>query len=175
MERDWLNDWAGFFGALLRNGGLTPNGSVDTAQSSQLYSALIGGIIKSAGLRDVGTGAGQIPDMSSFNGSRSSNGYQLIPGGLIVQWGISSQSTGGSDPFVVFPIPFPTAVLHLSTSDYIDVTNRPVTRTMWQANTVNRLNFQALQMGTLTQTAVNTAPTLTIPVPSSCPWFAIGY
>lgn len=41
MERDWLNDWAGFFGALLHNTGATPNGNVDTAQSSQTYDALI--------------------------------------------------------------------------------------------------------------------------------------
>lgn len=40
MERDWLNDWAGFFGALLNRAGVVPNGNVDTAQSSQLYDAL---------------------------------------------------------------------------------------------------------------------------------------
>lgn len=40
MERDWLNDWNGFFGALLSRAGMTPNGNVDTAQSSQLYDAL---------------------------------------------------------------------------------------------------------------------------------------
>lgn len=41
MERDWLNDWAGFFGAILSNAGVTPNGNVDTAQSSQLYDAMM--------------------------------------------------------------------------------------------------------------------------------------
>lgn len=40
MERDWLNDWAGFFGALLSGAGVTPNGNVDTARASQLYDAL---------------------------------------------------------------------------------------------------------------------------------------
>lgn len=41
LERDWLNDWGGFFGALLRNAGLTPNETVDTAQSSQFYDAMM--------------------------------------------------------------------------------------------------------------------------------------
>lgn len=41
LEKDWLNDQAGFFGALLRNAEMTPNGLVDTAQRSQFYDALL--------------------------------------------------------------------------------------------------------------------------------------
>lgn len=41
MERDWLNDWNGFFGALLKGVGITPNGNVDTALTSQFYDALL--------------------------------------------------------------------------------------------------------------------------------------
>lgn len=41
LEKDWLNDQAGFFGALLRNAEMTPNGLVDTAQKSQFYDALV--------------------------------------------------------------------------------------------------------------------------------------
>lgn len=40
MERDWLNDWNAFFGALLNNANVAPNGTVDTATASQLYDAL---------------------------------------------------------------------------------------------------------------------------------------
>ncbi|MFP2803416.1 phage tail protein, partial [Escherichia coli] len=40
-----------------------------------------------AAKRNVGTGSGQIPDMSSFSGSIASKGYQKLPGGLIIQWG----------------------------------------------------------------------------------------
>lgn len=47
MERDWLNDWNAFFGALLANAGVSPNGNVDTAQSSQMYDALLGVIDRS--------------------------------------------------------------------------------------------------------------------------------
>jgi len=41
FEQDLMNDWAGFFGALLKNGGVTPNGVVDTALNSQYYDALM--------------------------------------------------------------------------------------------------------------------------------------
>lgn len=41
LEKDWLNDYSGFFGALLKNAQMTPNGTIDTAQRSQFYDALI--------------------------------------------------------------------------------------------------------------------------------------
>lgn len=41
FEADWANDWDGFFARILNVAGVTPNGSVDTGSSSQLYDALI--------------------------------------------------------------------------------------------------------------------------------------
>ena len=41
FEQDLMNDWAGFFGALLKNGGVVPNGVVDTALNSQYYDAMM--------------------------------------------------------------------------------------------------------------------------------------
>ncbi|EOB3116329.1 hypothetical protein ACIJH6_003936, partial [Yersinia enterocolitica] len=40
-----------------------------------------------AATKNVGTGVGQIPDMSSFISSFAQNGYFKFPGGLIIQWG----------------------------------------------------------------------------------------
>lgn len=40
LEKDWLNDWDGFFGSLLSNAGLTPDGNVDAVGASQYYTAL---------------------------------------------------------------------------------------------------------------------------------------
>lgn len=40
LEQDWANDWDGFFGRLLTVAGITANGNVDTALSSQYYDAL---------------------------------------------------------------------------------------------------------------------------------------
>lgn len=39
IERDWANDWDGYFGAVMRGAGATPNGQVDTAQASQYFDA----------------------------------------------------------------------------------------------------------------------------------------
>lgn len=40
LEKDWANDVLGFLSHLLVSAGLTPNGTVDTALSSQYYDAL---------------------------------------------------------------------------------------------------------------------------------------
>lgn len=72
LEQQWANDWDGFFGRLLTLAGVTPNGNVDTASSSQYYDALKSlflqrtdpfGDIKSDGsvptaLANLGLGAG---------------------------------------------------------------------------------------------------------------------
>jgi len=41
LERDWANDWDGFFGSLLTSAGITPNGNVDAVGASQYYDALL--------------------------------------------------------------------------------------------------------------------------------------
>lgn len=48
LERDWANDWDGFFGSLLRAAGITANGTPDTALASQYFDAL-----RSLGLRQA--------------------------------------------------------------------------------------------------------------------------
>ena len=104
FEADWANDWDGFFGRLLTLAGVSPNGNVDTASSSQYYDALKSlflqrtdpfGDINSDGtvetaLANLGLGTAAkrnadarlingIPDMSSFRGSLAGNGYIKIP------------------------------------------------------------------------------------------------
>lgn len=53
--------------------------------------------------------------LASFTGANqnfNTNGYQKLPGGLIIQWGIASSSTAGVT--TNFPITFPNA--HIGTS-----------------------------------------------------------
>ncbi|HFF0081614.1 TPA: carbohydrate-binding protein [Yersinia enterocolitica] len=71
-----------------------------------------------AAKRSVGTGVGQIPDMSSFISSFAQNGYFKFPGGLIIQWGEVTGSTTATVP-TNFPIPFPNALM--STALAIDL------------------------------------------------------
>ncbi|ECT7715521.1 gp53-like domain-containing protein [Escherichia coli] len=72
-----------------------------------------------AAKRDVGTGSGQIPDMSSFSGSIASKGYQKLPGGLIIQWGAGDAGTGyvgSTGNEMNFPIAFPSQCFQVVTS-----------------------------------------------------------
>ncbi|EPV5920779.1 gp53-like domain-containing protein [Escherichia coli] len=72
-----------------------------------------------AAKRNVGTGSGQIPDMSSFSGSIASKGYQKLPGGLIIQWGVGDAGTGyvgSTGNEMNFPIAFPSQCFQVVTS-----------------------------------------------------------
>ncbi|WP_140918172.1 gp53-like domain-containing protein [Limnobaculum xujianqingii] len=61
--------------------------------------------LKGAAKRDVGNGVNQIPDMSSFTSSRSTNGYIKLPGGLIIQWGTAIPDSGGAAT-ILYPLAF---------------------------------------------------------------------
>ncbi|MGT2044641.1 phage tail protein [Enterobacter hormaechei subsp. xiangfangensis] len=77
-----------------------------------------------AATKDTGTGNNQLPDMSSFGSSLLANGYQKLPGGLIIQWGVfavSATAGGVATTDVTFPIAFPSAfrntIAFMSTND----------------------------------------------------------
>ena len=63
--------------------------------------------LKEAAKREVGTGAGQIPDMSSFP---SGANYFKMPNGKIAQFGIISFGIGVNQVEVNYPVTFPSAV-----------------------------------------------------------------
>ncbi|AVS05329.1 hypothetical protein C6668_02030 [Escherichia coli] len=63
-----------------------------------------------AAKRNVGNGQNQIPDMAAFVSSLSSTGFQKLPSGLIIQWGIVS---GASNYTVTYPVTFPNRSLAL--------------------------------------------------------------
>lgn len=56
-----------------------------------------------AATKNVGTAAGQIPDMSSFT---SGTGWASLPGGTIIQWGIAVSGQIGDPQTINFPVPF---------------------------------------------------------------------
>lgn len=74
--------------ALIVAGGLTPSPSVVDQVLQALPAALA-----------------SRPELAR---SLSANGYQRLPGGLIVQWG-SATTNGSGDAIVTFPLAFPTA------------------------------------------------------------------
>ncbi|WP_333496871.1 gp53-like domain-containing protein [Kluyvera sp. CHPC 1.251] len=62
--------------------------------------------------RDVGTGANQIPDMSSFTASLAANGYAMLPNGYIIQQANTTASLSETD-YRNFPIPFPNVCFQI--------------------------------------------------------------
>lgn len=66
-----------------------------------------------AAKRDVGTGAGQIPDMSAFGAQLSLSGYAKFPSGLIQQWlgGNTGGLAAGEARVIDLPFPFPSGIL----------------------------------------------------------------
>ncbi|VAL08699.1 phage-related tail fiber protein-like protein [Enterobacter hormaechei] len=64
--------------------------------------------------KTVGTGAGQIPDMSAFGASATSKGYMKFPNGLILQWGVfkvPAANAGGDYSIDQCQIPFPNGII----------------------------------------------------------------
>lgn len=66
--------------------------------------------LKSAALRDVGTGENQIPAMDSFtSGSTTTADWYKLPGGLLIQSGINAVGYIGSPFTIGLPVAFSNA------------------------------------------------------------------
>lgn len=117
-----------------------------------------------AAKKNVGTGSGQIPDMSSFGNQRADSGYQYLPGGLILQWAIAKTKT--SPETVSFPIAFPTrALCVVATDQSVGGTGQGFALT---AQDFTRTNFQlrAYQTGTNAESSIGAG---------GFNYFAVGY
>lgn len=104
------------------------NITLDKSKRNQLLAAInarLNGLnLKSASQRDVGVGTNQIPDMSSFASSKTTNGWQKLPGGLILQWGQTASVASEQNVSVTFPIAFPTNYI-LAYATYANTTGDP--------------------------------------------------
>lgn len=100
-----------------------------------------------------------------FGASLAASGYQKLPSGLIIQWGISAVTTTSAS--VTFPIAFPNYVAHVNTHDQ---SNSP-TRSIFQVTGLTKTGFVATNIGTLTRGST----TFNAVADAGCPWIAIGY
>ncbi|MFO3939275.1 phage tail protein [Enterobacter hormaechei] len=82
-------------GALSRESNLADLSNINNARSN------LG--LGTAALKNVGTGSGQVPDMSSF---ASGTNWMSLPGGTIIQRGISASGQIGDPLIINFPVPF---------------------------------------------------------------------
>ena len=125
-----------------------------------------------AAKRDVGTGANQLPDMSSFQSILSTHGYQRLPGGIIIQWGLAPAPVGIASQRS-YPITFPNAVWHVFMCH--NVPNDPSGLGLSGAsvapgNSVFDYMIQAIKVSGTTVTATPAGTTN-----MSLHFFAIGY
>lgn len=102
--------------------------------------------LKTAATRDVGVGAGQIPDMGSFQVSAVAKGYEKLPSGQIRQWGtISIPAANASTDFAfdTFAIPFPNGVLNCRANGTDTTTNTPCFATA-EATSTTQIRLKAI-------------------------------
>lgn len=67
-------------------------------------------------------GTARLKNSAEFSYLTSTNGYQKLPSGLIVQWGTSS-SASSNPTSVTFPIAFPTACLNVNVGSFNSTPN----------------------------------------------------
>lgn len=109
-----------------------------------------------AAYREVGTGTNQLPDMTSFASTATS---QSLPGGKKFMWGngVYQGSSGASGTVVTFPTAFPSACYIVLIIDVGSGVNRvaanPISRTQFNcwgkdaSDTFNTTSFKYLAIG----------------------------
>lgn len=99
-----------------------------------------------AATKNVGVGAGQIPDMSSFT---NASGWQKLPGGKIMQWGTANFPVGQTQVSVPFQIQFPNVVsnIQLTFADINFSSGAPSPTLAVVNNTINGAGFGAYMSG----------------------------
>ncbi|EMV5153663.1 hypothetical protein AACN70_002805 [Escherichia coli] len=113
-----------------------------------------------AAKRDVGTGSGQIPDMSKWTSLKADYGWRLTPDGFLEQWGRGNYGNGDGD----FVIPFPNrCVFVLISSDPNDTSYAEIS----QAFPVSNSKFR---VGCATAEGNNVNP-----ANLTCNWYAKGW
>lgn len=148
VAADWLNAVQEELAAVIIAAGL-PLKTAATETSDQLLAAI-------AALRTA-----------AFTGSNQSlmpNGYQKLPGGLILQWG-KFVTNATADVSVTFPIAFPSKLLSLVATNYIGDNATRDSNVMLRANGSD-------QTTVFSASSYNTAGAK---LAENIYWLAIGY
>lgn len=65
-----------------------------------------------------------VTDLASFlSQQKSTNGYQVLPGGLILQWGYTTGGNLAPGVSITFPVTFPNNILY---ADCVAITNATI-------------------------------------------------
>lgn len=123
-----------------------PFADIKSDGAAAISTALTNLGLGTAATKNVGTGSGQIPDMSSFT---NASGWQKLPGGKILQWGKAGFPVGQTQISVPFPINFPSVVsnIQLTFADINFSGGTPSPTLAVVNNTVNGAGFGAYMSG----------------------------
>ncbi|MFA6091099.1 MAG: hypothetical protein WC774_04990 [Candidatus Gracilibacteria bacterium] len=151
-------------------GGITNTAmSIDPSGNVGIGTTTPGQKLSVAGIVESTSGGFKFPDGTTqttaavFPNLLSANGYQKLPGGLILQWGTYTATMSHTASYVVtFPIPF-TATLNVINT-VANTVNTGVTPTYVPVTAITASNF-TFQYGSVNGLAYST----------SARWFAIGY
>ncbi|MCK6732987.1 hypothetical protein L8T14_06940 [Enterobacter bugandensis] len=169
-SRSVIIDNAGTWGAQTSTGTVIPlsiarggTGATDAATARTNLG------LGTAATKTVGVGAGQIPDMSSFQVSAVTKGYEKQPSGQIRQWGtISIPAANASTDFALdtFAIPFPNGVLNCRVNGVQTTTNTPCFASA-EAISTTQIRLKAIAVDL-------TSKTITQGMAVTVAWEAIG-
>lgn len=118
-----------------------------------------------------GSGSGLDADLvrglpADFGSSPSTNGYQKLPSGMIIQWGMSGATP--TDVYVKFPVAFTRPPLFIGESS----PGGGQMTSVWTANAITNVGFNATQICVLS----NTSDRVLLPGDNyATNWFAIGF
>ncbi|BDO83641.1 phage tail protein [Escherichia coli] len=117
-----------------------------------------------------GSGSGLDADLvrglpADFGSSPSTNGYQKLPSGMIIQWGLSEITP--TDVYVKFPVAFTRPPLFVGESS----PGGGQTTSVWTANAITNVGFNATQICVLS----NTSDRVLLSGNNATTWLAIGF
>lgn len=143
--------------------------------------------VGSAGKKNVGSGSGQIPDMSFFQSTKGSNGIQYLPGGIVIQWGIwqltnvgnyNTESIGGITWYTHYTKPLYTiAFPNMALVNFMGLAGSTFEGQSNEYNTFVRSNMSAGsdgKAGSRTNACVSVTSRILGYTPT-VHWLAIGY
>ncbi len=74
-------------------------------------------------------GTAQLAYANAFSASRAANGYQKLPGGLILQWGSIADTAAGTTRDMPYNISFPTTCVCLEITPWQNAVGLPYSHT----------------------------------------------
>jgi hypothetical protein len=150
--------WSGSFGAV--SGANLTNLNASNLASGTVPSARLSGTygIDISGNSGTVTNGVYTTNFTGSNQSVSSNGYQKLPGGLIMQWGSTSVVGPGSTSTITFPTSFSSTPFSIQLTAADPSPNNAISAPQISAPTASNFVFQNLDPDSA----------------YSCFWFAVG-